>query len=284
MSGPNGIIISHFQASPLLQARRAGRRKAATSLDLGLTRVEVGLDGEGALLPGGRRLAWPEIERIAGDENACFTVEDGRPEKVQFYSEAFGRVYTLMPTAGAPTMLISGVPMHRIKGIEPHEDTLRKMRAVAPVRGRVLDTATGLGYTAIEAAKMADEVVTIELDPTALEVARLNPWSRALFENPKIRQLTGDAFDLVQTFADGSFNCVIHDPPAISLAGELYAGAFYVQLLRVLTAGGRLFHYIGDPESRSGAGTTRGVIRRLQEAGFREIVRRPEAFGVVARK
>lgn len=284
MSRPNGIIISHFQARPLLQARRDGWRKAAMSLDLGLSQVEVALDDEGVLLPGGRRLAWPEIERIAGDENACFTVEDGRPEKVQFYSEEFGRAYSLMPTAGAPTMLISGVPMHRIKGIEPHEDTLRKMRAVVPVRGRVLDTATGLGYTAIEAAKEADEVVTIELDPAALAVARLNPWSRALFDNPKIRQLTGDAFELVQTFADGSFDCVIHDPPVVSLAGELYSGAFYAQLLRVLRPGGRLFHYVGDPESRSGAGTTRGVIRRLQEAGFREIVRRPEAFGVVARR
>ena len=284
MSRPNGIIISHFQASPLLQARRDGRRNAEVSLDLGLTSVEVALDGEGVLLPGGRRLAWPEVERIAGDENACFTVEDGRPEKVQFYSQEFARVYTLMPTAGAPTMLISGVPMHRIKGIEPHEDTLRKMRTVAPVRGRVLDTATGLGYTAIEAAKTADEVVTIELDPTALEVARLNPWSRALFDNATIQQLIGDAFDLVQTFADGSFDCVIHDPPAMSLAGELYSGAFYVQLLRVLRPGGWLFHYVGDPESRSGSGTTRGVIRRLQEAGFREIIRRPEAFGVVARK
>ncbi len=284
MSRPSDTIISHFQVRPLLQARRDGRRSAATSLDLGLSEVEVALDDEGVLLPGGRRLAWPEIERIVGDENACFTVQDGRPEKVQFYSEEFARAYTLMPTTGAPTMLISGVPMHRIKGIDPHADTLRKMRAAAPVRGRVLDTATGLGYTAIEAAKTAGEVVTIELDPAALAVARLNPWSRALFDNPKIQQLTGDAFELVQTFADGSFDCVIHDPPAMSLAGDLYSGSFYAQLLRVLRPGGRLFHYVGDPESRSGAGTTRGVIRRLTEAGFREIVRRPEAFGVAARK
>ncbi len=284
MKGPNGIILSHFQAEPLLLARRQSQREASTSLDLGLSHVEVALDGEGAVLPGGRRLAWPDVERIAGDENACFTVEDSRLEKVQFYSEEFGRVYSLLPTKGAPTMLVSGIAMHRIKGIDPQEDTRRKIRVVAPVRGRVLDTATGLGYTAIEAAKTAAEVVTLELDPTALAVARLNPWSRARFESPKIRQLIGDALEMVRAFPDGSFDCVIHDPPAMSLAGELYSGAFYAQLLRVLKPGGPLFHYIGDPESRSGATTTAGVIRRLEEAGFRDIARRPEAFGVAARK
>jgi predicted methyltransferase len=65
--------------------------------------------------------------------------------------------------------------------------------------GQVLDTATGLGYTAIEAAKTAAHVTTIELDPTALEVARCNPWSQALFDNPKIMQRIGDSFDVAET-------------------------------------------------------------------------------------
>jgi predicted methyltransferase len=45
-----------------------------------------------------------------------------------------------------------------------------------------------------------------------------------------------------------------------------------------------LFHYVGDPESRSGSRITRGVMRRLQEAGFKRVVRQPRAFGVVAYK
>jgi predicted methyltransferase len=68
----------------------------------------------------------------------------------------------------------------------------------------------------------------------------------------------------------------------MSLAGNLYSGAFYRELLRILKPNGRLFHYIGDPESASGRNITRGVIRRLQESGFTRITRRPEAFGVVA--
>lgn len=275
-------VISHYQAKPLLQARREGKALAVTSLDLGLTQVEVALDAEGVGLTDGERLPWAALEEVAANETGCFALEGGALTKIQVFSEETGRVYSLWPTSGAPTMLISGIPMHRIKGVEPREDTLRKIRAVGPVSGRVLDTATGLGYTAIEAAKTAWEVVTIELDPAALEIARSNPWSHDLFDNPKIRQVIGDSFDVVQTLEDASFDAVIHDPPLFSLAGELYSGEFYRQLFRVLKPSGRLFHYVGDPESKLSGGVTRGVIRRLHEAGFRRVVRRPEAFGVVA--
>jgi hypothetical protein len=181
-------------------------------------------------------------------------------------------------------MLVSGIPMHRIKGIDPHRDTLRKIEAIAPVVGRVLDTATGLGYTAIEAARTAEHVITVEIEPAALEVARLNPWSQALFDNPRITLVLGDTVEEIEGFEDGTFARIIHDPPALSLAGDLYSGAFYRQLLRVLQRGGRLFHYVGDLESKSGRTVVKGVMRRLQEAGFSRVVRCPGAFGLVVYK
>lgn len=191
---------------------------------------------------------------------------------------------SLMPTRHTPTMLIAGFTMHRIIDIDPMEDTLKKVAAIAPLTGRVLDTATGLGYTAIEAARSADEVVTIEIDPGAQFIARQNPWSRALFANPKITQLIGSSYDLVPTFEENSFDRIIHDPPVFSLAGDLYSGVFYQQLYRILKRGGRLFHYIGDLNSKSAGTITRGALKRLQEAGFKRVVRHPEAFGVVAYK
>jgi predicted methyltransferase len=181
-------------------------------------------------------------------------------------------------------MLIAGFVMHRIKDIDPMQDTLRKIAAISPISGRVLDTATGLGYTAIEAAKTAGEVVTIELDPGAQEIARLNPWSRSLFTSANIHQIMGDAYEVVPTFEDESFTRIIHDPPTFSLAGDLYSGVFYQQLYRILKRGGRLFHYIGDPNSKASGGVTKGVLRRLSEAGFTRVVRKPEAYGVVAYK
>lgn len=278
------IVLSYIQVEPLLKAKQQGQTSVEISPDLGLTTVTVALTPKGAELPNGEHLDWQSIEKINKSDVNCFVVEDGIIRPIQVFSEYTNRVCSLMPTRGAPSMLIAGFVMHRIKDIDPMQDTRRKIAAISPIVGRVLDTATGLGYTAIEASKTAGEVITIELDPGVQEIAHLNPWSQALFHNSKIKQVMGDAFEVIQTFEDESFSRIIHDPPTFSLAGELYSGAFYQQLFRVLKRGGRLFHYIGDPRSKASGGVTKGVLRRLQEAGFARIVRKPEAYGVVAYK
>ncbi len=278
------IVLSYVQVDPLLDAKRKGQSSLEISPDLGLSSVTVTLTLEGVTFPNGIHLSWQHIEKISKSQVNCFLVEDNAIKSIQVFSEATNRVCSLMPTKGAPSMLIAGFVMHRIKDIDPMQDTLRKIAAISPITGRVLDTATGLGYTAIEAAKTAGEVVTIELDPGAQEIARLNPWSRSLFTSANIHQIMGDAYEVVPTFEDESFARIIHDPPTFSLAGDLYSGAFYQQLYRILKRGGRLFHYIGDPNSKASGGVTKGALRRLQEAGFTRVVRKPEAYGVVAYK
>ena len=278
------IILTYVQVKPILEARQKGLSSVEVSPDLGLTMVTVSIRPEGVVFPNGEYVGWESIEKIGKSTVNCFVVEHEGVRPIQVFSETTNRMCSLMPTQKAPSMLIAGFVMHRIKDIDPCADTLRKIATIAPVVGRVLDTATGLGYTAIEAARTAEEVVTIEIDPGAQEVAQLNPWSRGLFDNPKIRQVMGDAFEVVQTIEDQSFSRIIHDPPTFSLAGELYSGAFYRQLFRVLKRGGRLFHYVGDPDSKASGGVTRGVMRRLREAGFARVVRKPEAFGLVAYK
>lgn len=278
------IILSSVQVEPLLVARQRGLQAIEVSPDLGLTTVTVALTAERVAFPDGQQLTWQQVEKIKKSHSNCFVVEDGEIRPVQVFSEYTNRMCSLLPTKRTPTMLIAGFTMHRIVDIDPMEDTLKKVATIAPIVGRVLDTATGLGYTAIEAAKTAEQVVTIELDPGAQQIARLNPWSRPLFDNPKIVQMIGDAFEVVQTFEDESFARILHDPPVLSLAGELYSGVFYQQLFRVLQRGGRLFHYIGDLNSKSSGTVAKGVLRRLQEAGFTRVLRRPEAFGVVAYK
>jgi predicted methyltransferase len=277
-------VISHVQTQALLKARVAVSHRVEVSADLGLTTIAVVSEPKGVRFPNGETLSWEVIEEISASPNNCFVIKDGEAHKILLFSELTNRLYSLMPTRRAPTMLVSGIPMHRIKGTDPYHDTLEKIRTVKPVVGQVLDTATGLGYTAIEAAKTADQVITIELEPAVLEIARLNPWSQALFDNPKISQRIGDSSDVVAELENETFTRIIHDPPAFALAGHLYASEFYVELYRVLQSRGRLFHYIGNPETKSGRNITRGVIRRLKEAGFWRVVRRPRAFGVVAFK
>jgi len=282
---PYPLVLSYVQADVLLTAQQQGARAVSVSPDLGISLVTAQLTEDGVHFPAGELASWEQLAKIKKTDNICFVaMEDGDIRPIRVFSEATDRVCSLYPTQRTPTMLIGGFTMHRIVNIDPMQDTLKKIATLAPLTGRVLDTATGLGYTAIAAARTAEQVVTIELDPGAQEIARLNPWSRGLFDNPKIQQLMGDAYQVVPTFAESSFAAVLHDPPVFSLAGELYSGVFYRELYRVLKRGGKLFHYIGNLESKSSGTVVRGALKRLQEAGFSRVVKRPEAFGVVAYK
>ncbi|MFL5805571.1 MAG: spermine synthase, partial [Roseiflexaceae bacterium] len=98
------------------------------------------------------------------------------------------------------------------------------------------------------------------------------------------QQVIADAYEYVQTIEEATFARIIHDPPTFSLAGELYSGLFYRHAFRILRREGRMFHYIGNLESKSGGRVMRGVVRRLKEAGFSRVAQRPEAFGLVAYK
>jgi len=278
------VILSYIQTRPLLEARKRGHVVAETSLDLGRSTTSVMLSSEGVSFASGERLDWASVEKISQSKVSCYCISTQGMQPVRTFSKATNRLCSLMPTQGAPSMLIAGFVMHRIKEIDPWQHAQRMIAAIAPVSGSVLDTATGLGYTAILAARTAERVTTIELDPAVQAIAQLNPWSQELFANPKITQVMGDACEVVPTFANESFDRIMHDPPTLKLAGELYSGAFYRELYRILKRGGRLFHYVGDPNSKASSGVTRGVVQRLQEAGFSRVVRRAEAYGVVAYK
>ncbi|MBL8147108.1 MAG: methyltransferase domain-containing protein [Anaerolineae bacterium] len=282
-------VVSWVQLKPLAAAWKRGEPAVSLSLDLNLSQSSGELSDDGMHLEAGL-LPWDAIQDVLDDENGCFellsTGNDGllKPDKIQVFSPATRRHCSLYPTeTSAPTLLIAGFPMHRIKDTDPMLDTKAKIRAADP-RGVLLDTSMGLGYTAIAAAKRAQRVITLELDPAVMEVAQRNPWSLELFSLPNIERRLGDSSELIDEFDDAMFDRILHDPPTLALAGDLYSGAYYRELYRLLKRGGRLFHYIGDLNSPSGQRTSRGVIERLGAAGFRNIAKRPEAFGVIGFK
>jgi hypothetical protein len=253
-----------------------------TSSDLGRSRCRVDLVETGIRFQDGSVVGWDVLGQIGGEERRVYWIQDGEARPVQTFSEKTGWVRVLCATSTAPTVLVSGIPMHRIKDTDPIADTESKITALGRPKGRVLDTATGLGYTAIFAARSASEVVTIELDPAAIEIARWNPWSAELFERGNIRQIVGDAVEEIGALPSASFGAVIHDPPTITLGGDLYSEDLYRQIHRVMKRGGRLFHYIGDPDSGIGKRLYPGVMNRLSQAGFHGTTRHKTAFGVTA--
>ncbi|MBS7607021.1 methyltransferase domain-containing protein [Candidatus Bathyarchaeota archaeon] len=206
--------------------------------------------------------------------------------EIKFYDEKTSRFYRLVRTSTWPYLEISGIRMHRADTIDPKTDAVMKVRALGKIYGIVLDCCTGLGYTAILAARVKSvrKVITIEKDENVIFIARQNSFSRDLFENEKIELIVGDAFYEVAKFKDKCFNFIIHDPPTISIAPELYSLEFYRQLYRILKDGGRMVHYVGRPGIRRGKRYLKGIIKRLRMAGFTRIKHVEPALSLIIEK
>jgi uncharacterized protein len=197
-------------------------------------------------------------------------------EKIQFFSDKTNTFYQLVPTETIPVLKINGVPMHRYATIDPLTDVKLKIRAINP-KGKVLDICTGLGYSSIYSAKLnkVSEVVTIEKDEEVLKLAKLSQDSKDLFTNEKIKIINKDAAKAVKDFQEGSFDCIMHDPPTFVIAPELYTLDFYKDIYRILKRGGKLAHYAPSPGKAKDKNIAKRFISRiitnLKNAGFKKI-------------
>ncbi|MCX8179585.1 MAG: MnmC family methyltransferase [Candidatus Aenigmarchaeota archaeon] len=205
---------------------------------------------------------------------------------VKFFDKKTKKFYKLLTTQTWPTVLVSGIRMHRTDGIDPKTDTWLKIKSLGKIYGNILDTCTGLGYTAIVAAKIKDVkwVLTFEKDKNIISIAKQNLFSRDLFENEKIMLLLCDVSIGIKFLKSEFFDFIIHDPPRFSLSPELYSQEFYNELYRVLKKRGRLFHYTGNPGSKQGKNMVKGMCKRLKIAGFKVVRKVEKASGVVVCK
>ncbi len=191
-------------------------------------------------------------------------------------------------TRYSTTVEINGIHMHRIVGVTPFTDSLLKILRLGVKPGfTVLDTCMGLGYTAINAAmRGARRVYTVEINEAILWLAQRNPWSWPLEQNRNITIILGDTRKVIEYFRDETFHVIIHDPPSILIAGDLYSASLYQEFYRVLRKRGRLLHYVGETGRHRGRGSSvvKGVIRRLREVGFYPIRYDRETRSVIADK
>lgn len=266
------MILAHYQAQQLLAALKAGLKETEISLDLNKTLSKVKIQNNELIFPDNQKLEEIQLKEPIKDDTSCFLIKDNSLIKIQLFSNQTNKFYKLVPTKDAPTLEISGIRMHVTKEMTPIEDTERKIGSIMPIKGFVLDTCMGLGYTAIAASKFADFVFTCEKDENVIEMARLNPWSKELFNNKKISVLKTDIFEEIKIFKSSMFDIIIHDPPRLSLASELYSLEFYKQIYRVLKHNGKLYHYTGSPGSKNRKiNLARNVSERLRQAGFKNI-------------
>ncbi|MEM2956312.1 MAG: methyltransferase [Candidatus Pacearchaeota archaeon] len=205
-------------------------------------------------------------------------------KKIQFFSKETNKFYQLY--GDPPTLKISGVPMHRHIKMNPLQDTKTKINAVKPY-GIVLDTCTGLGYTAIYAAQLKNvkKVITIEKDKNVIEIAKLNLYSKELFENKKIILINDDVTKKIKEFSKETFDTIIHDPPTFSLAPELYSKEFYKEIWEVLKKNGKLWHYCPSPGKTKNKNNFKPkIISNLKKIGFRRVFLDEISSGIICLK
>ena len=277
----NEFFITPFNINTIVEALEQRADSVNISPDLNISHTVLNLDDNSVALAG-TIFSVEELKKLAEKLTGIILVKNGKTEKLEFFA---GKFYKLRPVCeSAPTVEIDGIRMHRTKDVDPWEDSRRKADYAVKTGDAVLDTCSGLGYTAIRAVeKGANSVVTCEKDPNILRIRVMNPHSAGLSDE-RISVLKGDVFDTIKSFADEQFDSVIHDPPRFSLAGELYGELFYRQLNRVLKRKGRLFHYIGDPYSKGrGRKFVKGILKRLEDAAFKP-AHKPQDLGVFALK
>jgi predicted methyltransferase len=279
--------LFHIRETPFLITPQVAKlileRRKEVSLDLGLSEVELTFNEQGVLFPDGSKISFSDLKNVSDKKDAVFFSRHG--ELFQIATRDY-HYFKLVPTDGAPTLEIDGVRMHRTARITPDIDAELKLQALEVRGGRIFDTCTGLGYTALAALKKGSVlVVSVEKHFEVLRIAALNPWSMQLFTDERMHLLMGDVFHTVDALPENFFDFVIHDPPRFSHAGELYSGKFYSKLHGILREGGKMYHYTGEPGSKyRRIDIKRGVMQRLRQAGFSDTVYYNDILGVISEK
>ena len=270
-------IISRKEAVRILTSKE----RLILSLDLGKTTEAIEIRENDARI---RDQIVPLDEFRKVKDEVLYVIMDNCVVKAAFFSEDTNFYYKLYPTSDWPTITFSSTPMHRHTNMSPKEDTMTKIKEISPVKGVVLDTCCGLGYTAITASRDADFVDTFERDYNVLHAASFNPWSEELFNSKKIKVHNKDILEGIKGFDDGYFDRIVHDPPTFKYSPEVYSKGFYKELYRVLRAGGMLYHYAPAPHKTRGEEFHKKIIKGLKEAGFKDVAYSEKSSGVRAIK
>jgi 23S rRNA (cytosine1962-C5)-methyltransferase len=128
-------------------------------------------------------------------------------------------------------------------------------------RGRVLDAFTYTGGFALHVAKVADQVVAIDISPEAVEQARQNAFRNDLWN---VRVETANVLDYLRDAAARAevFDMVILDPPALAKSKDMVETArrFYREIntraMKLLAPGGILItcscsNHVHEPDFES---------------------------------
>src|SRR4051812_30382060 len=224
-----GPLLTKPVHDTLLAAARSGAARLECSLDLQRSQDSVAIAADGWKW---RDRCYPYIERCK--ERTVYYWDGGAFVPAARFTRSLVK---LVPTRwGPPTFEIDGIKMLPTEHVSPYEDAQRKVALVEPRGKTILDTCGGLGYFGAWClAGGAHKVHSYEVDADVAWLRQLNPWSPE--PDPRLTLALSDIGEEIARIPRGAYDAVLHDPPRIGIAGDLYSRRFYDELARVLKPG-----------------------------------------------
>ncbi len=259
----------YYLYEELVEKIKNAKGKVKLSFDLGLTFKEY------------------EAEKLKEELNDVLNKVKGRVVhvydgkrlfKLAIYSKHY---YALVMEKGFPILEIDGIRMH-VFANNPFEYA-KKVVSNLNIKGKyILETCFGQGYIT-RLLRDAEKVISYEISKEVLDIAEWNPYSKHLFnvENIEIRE--GDISIEIPKIKE-KFDVIVHDPPTIKVAEDLYSSSFYEKLYRVAKPEALLYHYIGNPFKVRNANIKERIIKRLEKAGWKLIKSLDEVQGLLLLK
>ena len=198
--------------------------------------------------------------------------------KLAIYSDHY---YALVMEKGFPILEIDGIRMH-VFANNPFEYA-KKVVNNLNIKGKyILETCFGQGYIT-RLLKDVKKVITYEISKEVLDIAEWNPYSKSLFNAKNIEIREGDISAEISKIRE-EFDIIVHDPPTIKVAENLYSLRFYKALYTVAKPKALLYHYIGSPYKARNGNVKKRIIKRLEKAGWKLIKELDEIQGLLLKK
>ncbi len=213
-------------------------------------------------------------------ENLIY-IYDGSLYKAAIFNNHY---YQLKIFKEIPILEIDGLRMHLIKDFKTPFDYGKELVKELKIKknSKILECCVGLGYITKELLRFG-YVVGIEKSKEVLELAKINPFSKHLFNSKNLKLIISDVIEFLKDDKE-EYDYIIHDPPRYSLAPSLYSSGCYNLFYNHLKKGGKLYHYVGSLGSKKGRKIEEEVIKRLKKVGFKRVVYYKKLQAVIGEK